>query len=162
MPLLKCVEGAEADYVLAEIHEGICGQHLGGRALAAKALRAGYYWPTMNEDSQNYVKKCGKCQKYADVHIAPSSDLTYLSSPRPFAWWGMDLLGPFLPGPGQVKYVIVAVDYFTKWIEAETLTTITAKNCMKFFKKNIMTRFGIPEVLITTMVLNLQIKDSGS
>lgn len=130
-------------------HEGIRGQHLGGRYLARKALRAGYYWPTMATDAKNHVKKCPKCQIHANVHLAPPTKLSHLSYSWPFAWWGINLLGPFLRTPGLFKYLIVAVHYFMKWIEAETLTTISAKNCIKFFKKNIMTRFGIPEVVVT-------------
>nr|KYP39792.1 hypothetical protein KK1_038884 [Cajanus cajan] len=61
----------------------------------------------------------------------------------------MDILGPFPPGKGQVKFLVVAVDHFTKWIEAEALTTITANNVQKFFWKNVITRFGIPYALIT-------------
>lgn len=118
VPLLKCIEGEQADYVLAEIHEGICGQHLGGRSLARKVLRAGYYWPTVEVDAKNYVKKCQKYQIHADVHLAPPTELSSISSPWPFATCGIDLLGPFLSAPGQFKYLIVAMDYFTKWIEA--------------------------------------------
>nr|KYP46955.1 hypothetical protein KK1_031437 [Cajanus cajan] len=61
----------------------------------------------------------------------------------------MDILGPFPPAKGQVKFLIVAVDHFTKWIEAEAVATITASNIQKFFWKNVITRFGIPYALIT-------------
>ena len=60
-PLLKCVTPSEANYILKEVHEGYCGHHLGARALAHKAFRIGYYWPTATEDSRNLVKKCEKC-----------------------------------------------------------------------------------------------------
>ncbi|XP_072081081.1 uncharacterized protein [Arachis hypogaea] len=70
-------------------------------------------------------------------------------APRPFAQWGVDLLGPFPPGPGQVKYLIVAIDYFTKWVEAEPLASISAANCQKFMWKQVVTRFGIPEAVIS-------------
>jgi hypothetical protein len=113
-PLLKCVEEEKVEYVLTEIHEGINGQHIGGRSLARKALRAGYYWPTMQTDAKEHVKTCDKCQTHADMHIAPPNELKSLSSPRPFAWWGMDLLGPFPIAAGQNKYLIVGVDNFTK------------------------------------------------
>jgi hypothetical protein len=71
IPLLKCVEEDKVEYVLAEIHEGINGQHIGGRSLARKALRAGYYWPSMQADAKEHVKKCDKCQRHGDMHIAP-------------------------------------------------------------------------------------------
>ncbi|MCI67953.1 hypothetical protein A2U01_0089212, partial [Trifolium medium] len=82
---------------------------LGGRSLAGKALRAGYYWPTMQEDSKEHVKKCDKCQRHADMHLDPPHELKSLSSPWPFAWWGIDILGPFTTGLAQSKYLIVGV-----------------------------------------------------
>ena len=62
---------------------------------------------------------------------------------------GVDILGPFPIAPGQVKFLAVAVDYFTKWIEAEPLARITANNLIKFFKKSILSRFDIPEVMVS-------------
>ncbi|GAU32292.1 hypothetical protein TSUD_63090 [Trifolium subterraneum] len=95
IPLLKCVEETRVEFILQEIHEGINGQHIGGRSLARKALRAGYYWPTMQNDAKDHVLKCDKCQRHGDMHIAPAKELKTLISPWPFAWWGMDILGPF-------------------------------------------------------------------
>ncbi|CAJ2676632.1 unnamed protein product [Trifolium pratense] len=149
IPLLRCVEESEVASILGEIHEGINGQHIGGRSLARKALRAGFYWPTMQADAKEHVKKCDKCQRHGDMHLAPPNELRTLSSPWPFSWWGMDLLGPFPTAAGQNKYLIVAVDYFTKWIEAEPLAHITTFNVLRFFKRNILARFGIPQVVIT-------------
>ena len=70
-------------------------------------------------------------------------------APWPFAWWGMDILGPFTMGSYQNKYLIVAVDYFTKWIEAEALAKITAFNILRFYKRNVLARFGVPQALVT-------------
>ncbi|PNX76230.1 retrotransposon-related protein [Trifolium pratense] len=122
---------------------------IGGHSLARKALRGGFYWPTMQTDSKEHVKKCDKCQRHGDMHLAPPNELKTLSSPWSFAWWGMNLLGPFPTAAGQNKYLIVAVDYFTKWIEAEPLASISAFNVLRFFKRNILARFGIPQVVIT-------------
>ncbi|XP_056694872.1 uncharacterized protein [Spinacia oleracea] len=148
LPLLRCVSTEESQRVIEEIHEGICGNHIGGRTLAVKALRAGYYWPTMVSDSQAYVKKCDKCQKFAPVINQPSNDLQPIINPIPFAQWGMDILGPFTAANGGRKFLIVAVDYFTKWIEAEPTKSITAKRMKDFIWRNIVTRFGIPESLV--------------
>ncbi|XP_061344900.1 uncharacterized protein LOC133290803 [Gastrolobium bilobum] len=65
IPMLKCLNSEEAEYVLAEIHEGINGHHMGGKALTRKALQAGYYWPTMEADSNEHVKRCDSYQKNA-------------------------------------------------------------------------------------------------
>ena len=64
-PILKCVGKEEANYVLREVHEGICGNHIGARSLAADTLRQGYYWPTMLKDATELVKKCKICQEHA-------------------------------------------------------------------------------------------------
>nr|XP_025670582.1 uncharacterized protein LOC112770442 [Arachis hypogaea] len=94
-PLLKCLHPDQTDYVLREVHEGCCGHHIGGKALARKLIRAGYYWPSMMKDSREFVRKCVKCQENANFHKAPASELSLLMSTRPFAQWGVDLLGPF-------------------------------------------------------------------
>ena len=79
-----------------------------------------------------------------DMHLAPPNELKSLSSLCPFAWWGLDLIGPFMVGTNQNKYLIIVVEYFTKWIEVEALAKITAQNVLFFYKRNILARFGIP------------------
>ncbi|GKV45813.1 hypothetical protein SLEP1_g52858 [Rubroshorea leprosula] len=68
MPLLRCLTPYEAEYAVREVHEGVCGTHIGGKTLARKLLRHGYYWPTMVDDAQNYVKKCPTCQFNAMIY----------------------------------------------------------------------------------------------
>ncbi|XP_057719871.1 uncharacterized protein LOC130934302 [Arachis stenosperma] len=142
-PLLKCLHPGQTDYVLREVHEGCCGHHIGGKALARKLIQAGYYWPSMMEDSKEFVRKCAKCQENANLHRALASELSLLTTSRPFPQWGVNLLGPFLVGPGQVKYLIVAIDYCTKWIEAEPLASISSSNCRKFiWRQGLKKRLG--------------------
>ncbi|GAU39748.1 hypothetical protein TSUD_219910 [Trifolium subterraneum] len=123
--------------------------HLGGLSLSRKTLRAGYYWPTMQQHAKEHVKKCDKCQRHGDMHLSPPHELKSLSSPWPFALWGMDILGPFTRGNLQCRYLIVGVDYFTKWVEAEPLPEITSFRILRFFKRDILCRFGIPQVVVT-------------
>ncbi|RDX67047.1 Retrovirus-related Pol polyprotein from transposon 17.6, partial [Mucuna pruriens] len=66
-----------------------------------------------------------------------------ITSPWPFYKWGVDILGPFPPAPGQVKYLIVAVDYFTKRIEVEPVATISLKKIKRFYWRKIIYRFGL-------------------
>ena len=87
LPLLKCATATEALKIMEQIHERICGNHIGGKALALKALRAGFYWPRMLGDAQAYVKKCDKCQKFAPVINRPANDLQPILCPIPFAQW---------------------------------------------------------------------------
>ncbi|GKV48579.1 hypothetical protein SLEP1_g55379 [Rubroshorea leprosula] len=148
MPLLCYLTPYEAEYAVREVHEGVCGTHIGGKTLARKLLRHGYYWPTMVEDAQNYVKKCLTCQFNADdIHI-PGEMLSSLTSPWPFAQWGVDLLGPFIKGKGGCTFLVVAVDYFTKWIEAKPLSTTTKKKIEEFLFNSILCKFGIPKRII--------------
>jgi len=58
--MLQFLSEEETELVLLEVHEGVCGSHIGGRSLAAKLLRAGYYWPTMLQDCTAFIKKCDK------------------------------------------------------------------------------------------------------
>ncbi|RDX88927.1 Retrovirus-related Pol polyprotein from transposon 17.6, partial [Mucuna pruriens] len=148
-PLLRYVDNDEALYVIQEVHEGICGTHIGGRALAGKIARARYYWPTLKADCMDYVKKCDRCQRFADIHQAPPEQLHVVASPWPFHKWGIDILGPFPMAPGQVKFLMVAVDYFTKWIEVEPMATITAERVKRFIWKKIVCRFGLPAEIVS-------------
>ena len=125
---LRCLNHEEADYVMREIHEGICGNHSGSRSLVHKIIRAGYYSPTILKDAQAYVRACDKCQRFSNLIRQPSEELTPLTAPWPFAQWGLDIMGPFPTTLRQLKFLVVGIDYFTKWVEAETLATITEKN----------------------------------
>ncbi|KAI9074947.1 hypothetical protein K1719_043110 [Acacia pycnantha] len=75
--------------------------------------------------------------------------MEYNSTPWPFYKWGMDLLGPFKAAPEQLRWLIVAVDYFTKWIEDKPLTTITSARVRRFVRQNIFSHFGIPAEVVT-------------
>ncbi|RVW26184.1 hypothetical protein CK203_107515 [Vitis vinifera] len=131
-PYLRCLGHSEAQYVLAELHEGICGNHTGGRSLAHRAHSQGYYWPTMKKDAAAYVQKCDKCQRYAPIPHMPSAALKSVSGPWPFAQWGMDIVGPLPAAPAQKKFLLVATDYFSKWVEAEAYASIKDKDVTKF------------------------------
>lgn len=92
-----------------------------------KLLREGYYWPTLLKDSSAFVKKCDKCQKFFKLKQSPAEELKSMTSPWPFHQWGIDIVGPFPLAPGQLKFLILGVDYFTKWIEVEAVAKITAE-----------------------------------
>ncbi|GJX47771.1 reverse transcriptase domain-containing protein [Tanacetum coccineum] len=143
-PWLRCVGPLQANYVLREIHEGSCSMHSGPRSVAAKAIRTGYYWPTMHMDARKLIRECNDCQVHRLVPRNLQQNLTLITSPWPFYKWGIDIAGPFPEGPGKVKFLIVAVDYFTKWIKAKPVATITCNQVKKFVWDNIVCRFGLP------------------
>ncbi|KAJ8632913.1 hypothetical protein MRB53_026249 [Persea americana] len=146
---LQCIHPSKVDDFLYEIHEGICGSHIGGRSLAYRAISQGYWWPYMQKDAQLYARKCEKCQKFSHSLHQPAQDLSPLSSPWPFAQWGLDIVGPLHRTPGSKRLLIVATDYFTKWVEAEPLSSLTELDTKNFVWKNIITRFGTPRTLIS-------------
>ncbi|XP_012852918.1 PREDICTED: uncharacterized protein LOC105972502 [Erythranthe guttata] len=101
-PYLKCLNPSAADYVLREVHEDICGNHLSGRNLALKILRQGYYWPTMHEDAKRLVQRCKPCQEHANIHHLLAALMQPIDSPIPFAQWGV-VLRTQLPFP-KIRY----------------------------------------------------------
>ena len=135
--------------VFHKIHEGICGNHAGARSLAGKALRVGYYWPTLQKDTHDLDRACDKCQCFANVQIRLGDTMTPISSQWPSGQWGIDIMGPFPLGKKQLRFLIVAIDYFTKWVEAKLVTTTTESKVTSFVWKNIICRFGVPCVIIS-------------
>ncbi|GJR88385.1 reverse transcriptase domain-containing protein [Tanacetum coccineum] len=148
-PWLWCVGPLQANYVLREMHEGSCSMHSGPRFVVAKVIQIGYYWPTMHMDARNLIRECNDCQIHRPVPRNPQQNLTPITSPWPFYKWGIDIAGPFPEGPGKVKFLIVAIDYFTKWIEAKAVVTITGNQVKKFVWDNIVCRFGLPGEIIS-------------
>ena len=80
-PILKCVGKEDANYILREVHEGVCGNHIEARTLAGKPLRQGYYWPTMLKKATEMVRKCKAYQENAKISHLPSEPLTSITSP---------------------------------------------------------------------------------
>ncbi|GJS62270.1 reverse transcriptase domain-containing protein [Tanacetum coccineum] len=147
-PWLRCIGPLQADYVIREIHEGSCSMHAGPRSIVAKAMRLGYYWPTMHRDARDMIRACNDFQIHRSVLRNPQQPLTPITAPWPFYKWGIDIAGPFPEGPGKVKFFIVAMDYFTKWIEAKAVATINDQ-VKKFVWDNIVCRFGLPREIIS-------------
>ena len=113
-PYLRCLNSEDARRLLEEIHEGVCGNHSGGRILAHKALTVGYYWPYMMTKAREYVKRCDKCQRFAPLKHQPAEHLNSIILPWPFAKWGLDIIGELPRSLGGKHYVLMATDYFTK------------------------------------------------
>jgi hypothetical protein len=111
-PLLKCLSRTEGIELMKEIHAGLCGSHIGSRPLLGKVFRQGFYWAKAASDAADLVQKCENCQKCVRDQKQPSS-LTQLIRPTwPLQRWGLDLLGPLPPAQRNLKYVVVAVEYF--------------------------------------------------
>nr|GEV33259.1 reverse transcriptase domain-containing protein [Tanacetum cinerariifolium] len=142
-PWLRCVGPLQADYVMREIHKGSCSMHAGPRSVVAKAIWLGYYWSTMHKDARDMIRKWNDCQIHRPVTRHPQQSLTPIMAPWPFYKWRIDIAGPFPEGPGKVKFLIVVMDYFTKWVKAKAVATITGGQVKKFVWDNIVCRLGI-------------------
>ncbi|GKF99329.1 reverse transcriptase domain-containing protein, partial [Tanacetum coccineum] len=92
----------------------------------------------MHRDTKEVVDKCDSCQIHALVLKLPKTRLTSVMASWPFYQWGLDILGPFPEGPGKLKFIIMAIDYFTKWMEAKPLAKTTGKEVKKFVWENIV------------------------
>ena len=147
-PYLLCVHPEMTELLLEELHEGICRSHTGGRSLAHRAITQDYWWPNMQREVQEYVKKCDQCQRFTSNIHQPRGILNQLSSPWSFDQWGLEIVGPFPRAVGNKRYLLVSTDYFTKWVEVEPLANIRVVDAIRFVWKNIVTRFGVPHALI--------------
>ncbi|XP_042437008.1 uncharacterized protein LOC122022972 [Zingiber officinale] len=148
-PLLKCVRPEDIDYILQEVHQGSCGGYPGGRSLARKILMAGYFWPTLQKDTAQTVSTCLSYQKYHNLSHRPTEEMNTSAVSCPFDQWGLDIVGPFPMATSQRKFLLVVVDYFSKWVEVEPLARITEQMVKKFIWQHLICRFGIPRWLIS-------------
>ena len=103
----------------------------------------------MQREALEYVRKCDQCQRFAPSIHQSGGILNPLSSPWLFAQWSLDIVGPFPKAVGNKKYLLVSTNYFTKWVEAEPLVNIKDVDAKRFVWKIIVTRFGVPHVLIS-------------
>jgi hypothetical protein len=147
-PLLKCLSRAEGQKLMKEIHAGLCGAHIRFKPLLGKVFRQGFYWPKAASDTAELVQKYENCHKCARDQKQTSSLTQLIHHTWPLQRWGLYLLDPLPPAQVNLKYVVVEVEYFSKWIEAKPLATITAATVHKFFWQNIVYRFGVSKAII--------------
>ena len=159
---LKCLGPKEARKVVKEVHSSDCGSHPGKRRLHKQLLLLGYYWPMMKRDSKDLVKTCHACQVLgAAIHTHPNV-LQDMTTPWPFHTWGLDLIGPINPPSNGYIWILVATEYFTKWVEAIPLKKATGATVANFIRDHIFTRFRIPRSLISdnrTPFINKDMKE---
>jgi hypothetical protein len=142
-PWLRHITSEKGIEFLKEIHSGFCGAHIGTRALAGKAIKQGFYWPTINIDVKTLVRQCEACQKTMNQQNLPSMPVHLIPPSWPLQRWGMDLVGPLPAAQENCRFAAVTVDYFKKWVEAKPLANIKASTIQKFFWQNIICRFGV-------------------
>jgi hypothetical protein len=131
---------------LAEIHGGECGCHAASANLVGKAYRFGFYWPTAMTDAKDLVKRFKGCQLFAKQQHLPAQALRTIPPSWPFAMWGFDSVGPFRNAPGGYRFILVAVDKFTKWIEVRPIAKVTSEEAAKFMQDIIPPRHDLHRV----------------
>jgi hypothetical protein len=104
-----------------------------------------YYWLTILEDCFEYYKGCQECQKFGSIQRVQASAMNPIIKPWPFRGWATHLIGQIYPPSSKGnKFVLVATDYFTKWVEAIPIKTVTSCNMIDFVKEHIVYQLGIP------------------
>jgi IS30 family transposase len=122
----------------------------------AKAFRHGFFWLTAKADAESIVEKCKGCQFYARQPLVPAQDLKTIPITWPFAVWCLDMVGPLKTATCGFTHLLVAVDKFTKWVEARPVTKCDGKTATKFMS-DIVVRFGVPHSIITDNGSNLSL-----
>ncbi|XP_074356180.1 uncharacterized protein LOC141695870 [Apium graveolens] len=132
-PLLRCLTSEKAQQAMVEVHTSICGEHLGGKNLALKIIKQGLYWPIIRKDYEEFVRKCQACQLHGNVSYRPMTELNSILAPCPFFPVGDRYCRALFKVKILCQYIVVAVDYATKWVEAKPLSKIREKKMIKFF-----------------------------
>ena len=122
----RCVPEDEMHSILNHCHTLPCGGHFGGQRIAAKVLRSGFYWPTLFKDAHQFVSTCDKCQRMGNIFRKDEPPMHPILEVELFDLWGIDLMGPF-PASYSNLYILLAVEYVTKWVEAIPTRTNDAK-----------------------------------
>ncbi|GJT72150.1 reverse transcriptase domain-containing protein [Tanacetum coccineum] len=143
----RCVYGQEAVDILTACHNGPTGGHHGANYTAKKVFDSGFYWPTIYRDAHDLVTRCDTCQRQGKISQKDEMPQNAIQVCEIFDVWGIDFMGPFPSSRGN-KYILVAVDYLSKWVEAKALPTNDARVVVKFLK-SLFARFGTPRAIIS-------------
>ncbi|GJZ20239.1 reverse transcriptase domain-containing protein [Tanacetum coccineum] len=143
----RCVHGQESNDILKAYHEGPTGGHHSANLTARKVFDAGFFWLTIYRDAHSMIKSCDTCQKQGKISQRDEMPQNDIQVYEIFDVWGIDFMGPFPSSHGN-KYILVAVDYLSKWVEAKALPTNEARVVVKFLK-SLFTRFGTPRAIIS-------------
>ncbi|GJY11693.1 reverse transcriptase domain-containing protein, partial [Tanacetum coccineum] len=142
-----CVSGQEAFDILKACHSGPTKGHYGANYTAKKIFNSGFYWPTIYKDAHDFVTRCDICQRQGKISQRNEMPQNSIQVCEIFDIWGIDFIGPFLSSRGN-NYILVAVDYLSKWVEAKALPTNDARVVCEFLK-SIFSRFGAPCAIIS-------------
>ncbi|GJZ81987.1 reverse transcriptase domain-containing protein [Tanacetum coccineum] len=143
----RCVHGQEALEILKACHEGPIGGHHSANLTARKVFGASFFWPTIYRDAHTMIKSCNMCQRQGKISQRDEIPQNVIQVCEIFDVWGIDFMGPFPSSHGN-KYILVAVDYLSKWVEEKALPINDARVVVKFLK-SLFARFGTPRDIIS-------------
>ncbi|KAM2776784.1 hypothetical protein PS2_009216 [Malus domestica] len=144
----RCVHDSECYSILSFCHTYACGGHFGTQRTTLKVLQYGFYWPSIFKDAKTFCLTCHKCQRMGGISARDQMPQVSILNVEIFDVWGIDFMGPF-PSSYGFMYILLAVDYVSKWVEAKATRTNDSKVVADFIRTNIFARFGMPRVIIS-------------
>ena len=144
----RCIPEEEIDSIIRHCHSSPYGGHAAANKTVAKILQSGFFWPTLFKDVVKFVNACDRCQRMGNLSRKYEMPLNNILVVDLFDVWGIDFMGPF-PSSCSNKFILVAVDYVSKWVEAIPSPKADAATVTRMFKKVIFPRFGVPRAVIS-------------
>ena len=144
----RCISKSDQQNIISFCHDHACGGHFSSRKTAAKILQCGFYWPSIFCDSHAYFLACERCQKLGSIGKRNMMPLNSILIVELFDVWGIDIMGSFLNSFGNL-YILIVVDYVSKWVKAIACRTNDHKVVVKFFRENVFAQFGTPHAIIS-------------
>nr|GEX45734.1 reverse transcriptase domain-containing protein [Tanacetum cinerariifolium] len=142
-----CIHGQEAVEILKACHNGPTGGHHGPNYTAKKVFDSIFYWLTIYRDAHDLVKPYDTCQHLGKISQRDEMPQNSIQVYEIFDVWSIDFMGPF-SSLCRNKYILVAVDYLSKWVDEKALPTNDARVVCKFLK-SLNARFGTPRAIIS-------------
>ena len=148
MIIRRCVPKIEQGGIMEKCHASPYEGHFAGDKTAKKIFQSGFYWPTIFKDCFEWVKHCDACQRMGNLSRRNEMSLQGILVVQIFYVWGIDFIGPF-PSSISNMYILLAMDYVSKWVEATTCPINDAITVVGFIQRNIFRRFGAPKTIIS-------------
>ncbi|GKC01621.1 reverse transcriptase domain-containing protein, partial [Tanacetum coccineum] len=103
------------------------------RSMVSKIIKLRYYWPLMHNDGKALIQRCEACQIHSSISRKPKQEMTFITSTLPFSQCRIDIVGPLPMAPRGARFLVIAIEYFTKWVEAKSLVSIMGKHIEEFY-----------------------------
>jgi hypothetical protein len=134
--------------IIEKCHSSPYGGHYGAFCTHAKIWQSGFFWPTMYQDTKDYVRRCNSCQRNRNMNSRNAMPLTTNLQIELFDVWRINYIGPF-PKSGNFEYILVAIDYVSKWVEALPCRSADHKSSIRMFEETIFLRFSARRLVIS-------------